>query len=81
MKLTSIRRRQRLAELMESDPDGRRLLADYWAAEREINRIADRLPEKARTFLWKLPGTGYFLHHRVLTLVCEHMRFADESVG
>lgn len=79
MKLTPIQRRQRLLELMEADPDCRRLLADYRAAQRRFTTMTDRLPRVLREWLWALPGTGYYLHHRILTLVCEQMRFGDEA--
>ena len=78
MKLTPIQRRQRLLELMEADPDCRRLLADYRAAQRRFTTMTDRLPRVLREWLWALPGTGYYLHHRVLDLVSRQMCFPEE---
>lgn len=79
MRLTASERRQRILQISKSDPDGSKLWAEYENANRRFSAIADRLPAKLREFLWLLPGAGYFLHHRILTLVCENMRFPEET--
>ena len=78
MKLTPMQRRQRIADLMNADTDCSTLLAEYKDAQNQFIGLTDRLPKKRREFLWKFPGAGYFLHHRIISLICEHMRFPDE---
>lgn len=78
MLLTPQQRRKRLDELIRQDPDCRTLLTEYHAANQAFTKATDRKPRKTQELLWSLPGAGYFLHHRILALVCKHMRFEDE---
>ena len=79
MKFTPFQRRQRIMEMAKRDRECGLLLAEYESANRRFAEITDRLPAGLRRFLWKLPGTGYYLHHRMLTLICENMRFPEET--
>ena len=79
MKLTPVQRRQRLEEMIKSDPDCGQLWKEYMDARQRFTKMMERKPRKMRDRLWELPGVGYFLYHRVLMMVCDNMRFADET--
>lgn len=79
MKLTPIQRRERISALVREDDECRKLFDEYTSAKERFIRFTDRLPRPVRELLWRYPGTGYFLHHRILTIVCENMRFEDEA--
>ena len=79
MKLTPQERRTRIQELARSDEEYQKMLREYDPAREEFERIAQQLPLPVRNALWSYPGMGYFLYHRMLTLVSEHMRFKDET--
>ena len=77
--MTDMERRKRIHELCEQNEDYRVRKALYDEAYRKFAAFTDKLPRKLRNFLWSVPGTGYFLHHRMLDLICENMRFPEED--
>lgn len=79
MKLTPLQRRQRLEDMIRSDPDCGQLWKEYMEAQQHFMKMMERKPQKTRDRLWRLPGVGYFLYHRVLMMVCKTMRFYDET--
>ena len=79
MKLTPMERRNRIYEMLESDPEYAKMKAEYESAKGRFTQLTDRLPKKLRNLLWTYPGMGYFLHHRMLNFICEHMKFRDEE--
>lgn len=79
MKLTPEQRRERIYEIAEADGDYRALKAEYGPGKALFEKTVDRMPKKLRDKLWVYPGTGYFLHHRMLNLICQHMKFKDED--
>ena len=79
MKLTPLERRNRIYEMLDSDPECAKMKAEYESARSRFTKLTDRLPERLRNLLWTYPGMGYFLHHRTLNLICEHMKFPDEE--
>lgn len=79
MKLTPLQRRERLEAMIRDDTDCGRLLREYSIARCRFTEITERKQKKIRELLWSFPGTGYFLYHRVLMMVCEVMRFPDET--
>ena len=79
MKLTSLQRRERIYKIAESDPDYQKMKAEYDRFQKKYTSLTDRLPKRWSVFLWNFPGMGYLLHHKLLNIVCEHMRFPDET--
>ena len=79
MKLTPTQRRVRINALVRENNECKKLLDEYTSAQERFTRLTDRLPQPVRNMLWRFPGAGYFLHHRILALVCESMRFEDED--
>ncbi len=79
MKLTPMERRSRIYEMLESDPEYGKMKAEYETAKARFTKLTDRLPKGVRNLLWSYPGMGYFLYHRMLNYVCEHMQFQDEA--
>lgn len=79
MKLTPDERRQRIYEMAQKDREYCGIQAEYEPGKAWFEKNVDRLPKKLRSRLWTYPGMGYFLHHRMLTLICQNMKFADEE--
>lgn len=79
MKLTPQQRRNRIMELARKDEEYRHMMEEYGPAKTRFEKFVDKLPLPVRNLLWSYPGMGYLLHGRILTLVCEHMRFPDED--
>lgn len=79
MKLTPEERRQRMDEIASQDENWKKMMEEYLPAKKRFTKFVDRLPKPLRELLWRYPGMGYFLHHRMLNLVAEHMRFEDEE--
>ena len=77
--MTDLERRKRIHELCEQDEDYRIRKARYDEAYRKFTAFTDKLPPKFRNFLWSVPGTGYFVHHRMMDVICENMCFLDED--
>lgn len=77
--MTDLERRTRIYELCEQNEDYRAWKGQYDAAYQKFTKFADKLPFKFRNFLWTLPTCGYFVHHRMLNVICEEMRFPDEE--
>ena len=76
--MTDMERRQRIYEICEQNKDYVACKAEYDKAYQKFTAFTDILPEKMRNFLWGVPGMGYFLHHRMLNIICEEMRFPGE---
>ena len=79
MILTPMERRERILELIASDEECRKMTTSLEDAKQRFEQHVSALPEDARQPLWEYPGMGYFLHNRVLKLICESMRFPDED--
>ena len=77
--MTDLERRKRIYELCEQNEDYRAWKAQYDEAHRKFTAFTDKLPPKLRNFLWSVPATGYFVHHRMLNVICENMCFPDEN--
>ena len=77
--MTELERRERIYELCEQNEDYRGWKQQYDEANRKFTKITDKLPKKLRNFLWSVPTMGYFVHHRMLNVICEYMRFPDEE--
>ena len=77
--MTDLERRKRIHELCQENEDYRIRKALYDEAHKKFTAFTDKLPPKFRNFLWSVPGTGYFVHHRMLDIICEAMRFPDEE--
>ena len=76
--MTDLERRKRIYEICEQNEDFRAWKKEYDRAHRKFTSFTDKLPQKLRSFLWSVPGTGYFVHHRMLNVICEEMRFPEE---
>ena len=79
MNLTPMERRERIREMVESDEECRRMLDSLDNAKRKFEQYVSTLPEETRQLLWEYPGMAYFLHNRILKIVCESMGFLDEE--
>lgn len=79
MELTPLQRRERLEVMIQTDTECGRLLKEYMDARKNFEEMTEKKTKKVRDRLWQLPGTGYFLYHRVLMMVCKTMRFSDET--
>ena len=76
---TAEQRRQRIHELAEQDTQYRQMQAEYHAGKAWFDWITGFLPRNLRNRFWQYPGTEYFMHHRILTIICNHMKFIDED--
>ena len=79
MKMTPEQRRKRIYELVEADSECRRIYSEFEPARTRFTKLTNFLPKRTRNLLWSFPGLGYFLHHRMLTLICRNMKFSDEE--
>ena len=79
MKLTPEQRRSKIYELAESNEEYRKIMQELTSAKKAFELYTDPLPEDLRNLLWSYPGMGYFMHHRLLTMICETMRFPEEE--
>ena len=77
--MTDLERRKRIYELCELNEDYCSWKVQYDEAYQKLTNFTDKLPKKLRNFLWMVPGYGYFVHHRMLNVICETMRFPDEE--
>ena len=76
--MTDLERRKRIYEICEQNEDYRGWKEEYDRVHRKFTAFTDKMPLKIRNFLWSVPGTGYFLHHRMLNVICQEMRFPEE---
>lgn len=79
MQLTPEQRRQRIYELLASDAEYCKMKAEYEPGRAWFEKNVGRLPKRLRNRFWTYPGLGYFMHHRMLTLICRNMKFGDED--
>ena len=77
--MTDLERRKRIYEICEQNEDYRIWKKQYDEAHRKFTAFTDKLSPKLRNFLWSVPGSGYFVHHRMLDVICQSMRFPDEE--
>ena len=80
MDTTALDRRRRIYELMDQDPEIQKMMVEYKQGRKWFERATRWMPPGLHSKWWNFPGMGYFIYHRVLTLVCENMRFPDEEV-
>ena len=76
--MTDLERRKRIYQICEQNEDYRGWKTEYDRVHRKFTAFTDKMPLKIRNFLWSVPGTGYFLHHRMLNVICQEMRFPEE---
>lgn len=76
--MDSMERRKKIYELARDDEEYRRIKAEYDRAKVLFDRFTLTLPEDQRNLLQSFPGMGHFLYHRMLSIICENMRFEDE---
>ena len=79
MKLTPEQRRFKIYDIAETDEGYRKVKEQLDSAQNKFTRFTDRLPGFLRNFLWTYPGMLFFMHHRLLDVICEHMIFPDEK--
>ncbi|HBK26471.1 MAG TPA: hypothetical protein DDY90_07115, partial [Clostridiales bacterium] len=72
--LTPEQRRFRIYGIAETDERYRKAKEYLDSAQNRFARFTDKLPG----FLWTYPGMLFFMHHRLLAVICEHMIFPDE---
>ena len=77
--MTDLERRKRIYELCEQNEDYRIWKKQYDEPHRKFTAFTDKLSPRLRNFLWSVPGSGYFVHHRMLDVICQSMRFPDEE--
>ena len=69
----------RIFSMMAADEEYQKMQAEYEKEKRWFERFTERLPRRLRNRLWGYPGMFYLMHHRMLTRICEEMRFSDET--
>lgn len=79
MKLTPMQRRERILYLARTDTEYCQFHSEAHSAELHFSKFTDCLPKALRISLWNYPGSLYFMHHRLLTLICQNMKFIDEE--
>ena len=79
MELNPLDRRFKIYQLMEADTEFCLIKEVCAEAEAVFTGVTERFPEDIRNTLWNYPGMGYLLHSRMLTIICEHMKFEDED--
>ena len=79
MKLTPTERRERILRLAEADAEYCQIHSEANSAEIHFSKLTDCLSDELRIFLWNYPGSLYFMHHRILSLICQNMKFIDEE--
>ena len=77
--LTPEQRRARIHAMAEADPDYIRMKAEYEPGKKWFENVVGRLPRKLRNRLFIYPGMGYFMHHKMLNIICDNMKFCDED--
>lgn len=77
--MTDLERRERIRALCLQDGEYCASKARYDEAHRKFTAFTEKLPRKLRDFLWAVPDHGYLMHHRMLHVICENMRFPDEE--
>ena len=79
MKLTPLQRRERLQRMADNDPEIRRMMEECEKGRAWFEKATRWMPPALHSKWWNFPGMGYLLHGRMLTLICENMRFCDEE--
>lgn len=79
MELTPDERRVRIYKMAEADPDYIKMKAEYDVGKAWFEKVVSRLPKKLRNHLFVYPGMGYFMHHQMLNIICNNMKFIDET--
>ena len=79
MKLTPAQRRERLHQMAEGDPEIRRMKKEYDEGRAWFEQATASMSPKRHSQWWTFPGMAHFIHHRLLTLICENMKFNDED--
>ena len=77
MTYTPEQRRRKLEELVRQDTDASELEREFFAEQEKFNRLVDRLPGFLRKRLFGYPTLLWLYHQRVVTLMCEEMRFPE----
>ena len=79
MKLTPAQRRERIRQLADSDPEIRKMKQEYEAGRAWFEKATKWLPRGLHSKWWNFPGMAHFIHHRLISLICENMKFNDEE--
>lgn len=79
MNMTPLQRRERIQQIAGADEEFRKMKASWEQAREAFDTFTDTLPASQRNLLQEYPGMGYLLYHRLLTVVCQHMRFPEEN--
>ena len=79
MKMTPDQRRRRIFNIAEADEEYQQIMRELTSARNGFDQAVKWMPGNVRNQLGCFPGLGYFLFHRMLTIVCAHMIFPDEE--
>ena len=79
MNLTPMERRERIQGILESDEECCKMTKSLEDAKERFEQYVSTLPEETRQLLWEYPGMAYFLHNRILNMICTSMKFPDEE--
>ena len=79
MKLMPAQRRERIRQLAAEDPEIQKMKEDYDAGRTWFEKTTAWMPPRLHSRWWTFPGMAHLIHHRMLTLICENMRFRDEE--
>lgn len=81
MTYTPEQRRKKLCGLIAQDRDCAKLEKEYWTEHEKFARFTDKLPRWIRERLLGYPTLCYDYHQRIITLLCEELRFPEEDGG
>lgn len=79
MKLTPDERRMRIYAKAMENQQCREFAREYEKAKALCQEYANTMPQEIHDVILGYPVMGYFLHHRLLDIICENMRFPDED--
>ena len=79
MKLTPAQRRERIRRMADSDPEIRKMKKEYDEGREWFEKATASMTPECHSKWWNFPGMAHFIHHRLLTLICENMKFNDED--
>lgn len=79
MKYTPEERRRKINVLIHQDRDCFHMDNEFWTEKEEFEKFVDKLPGFVRDRRNGYPTMCYMYHQRIMTLVCDQMRFPEEQ--
>ena len=79
MNLTPRQRRERIRQIADADPEIRKMRKEYEQGRAWFEKATKWMPPGLHSKWWNFPGMWHLIHHRMITLICENMKFQDEE--